>query len=95
MERTLDILTENAFKFTEERGKVTLILELLDDSEVVVSADKMSAENTKYVRIVVRDTGIGIKPEQLPHVFDRFYQAESSSTTKYEGTGIGLALAKL
>jgi len=44
--------------------------------------------------ITVRDSGIGIAKEHLPHVFDRFYQVDSSTTREHEGTGIGLALTK-
>ena len=44
--------------------------------------------------IVVRDSGVGIAETDLPHIFDRFYQADSANTRRYEGTGIGLALVK-
>ena len=44
--------------------------------------------------INVKDTGIGISPEDLPKVFDRFYQTDASTARKWEGTGIGLSLAK-
>jgi signal transduction histidine kinase/class 3 adenylate cyclase/CheY-like chemotaxis protein len=45
-------------------------------------------------RLTVADTGVGIAPDELPHVFDRFRQADSSAAREYAGTGIGLALVK-
>jgi signal transduction histidine kinase len=46
------------------------------------------------VEIVVSDTGVGIAPDVLPRVFERFFQGDSTSTRAYGGTGIGLTLAK-
>lgn len=45
-------------------------------------------------RLSITDTGIGIKPDQLPHIFDRFRQADGSESREYAGTGLGLALVK-
>jgi two-component system sensor histidine kinase ResE len=42
----------------------------------------------------VRDTGAGIPPEQLPRIFDKFYQASNQSSARAAGTGLGLAIAK-
>jgi DNA-binding response OmpR family regulator len=46
------------------------------------------------VQFQLADSGLGIAPDKLPHIFDRFYQTDTSSTRAYEGTGIGLALVK-
>ncbi|HEY9286322.1 MAG TPA: ATP-binding protein [Pyrinomonadaceae bacterium] len=71
-------LLSNAVKFTPEGGEVTVELE---------SAD---AET----RIVVSDTGKGIAPEFLPYVFDRFRQADGSTTRAHGGLGLGLAIVR-
>jgi CheY-like chemotaxis protein len=67
-------------KFTPKQGRVRL--------SVSEEADGKSAE------IFVSDTGIGIPKEELPHIFDRFHQVDSSQTREYEGTGIGLSIVK-
>lgn len=75
-------LVGNALKFTE---KGTVILE-------VRSRGRQNEQ--EQLQLSVTDTGIGIEPEQLPHIFDRFQQAESSITRKYGGTGLGLAIVR-
>jgi signal transduction histidine kinase/ActR/RegA family two-component response regulator len=71
-------LLQNAIKFTPAGGRVELRLERDD----------------KQARIVVSDTGKGIKPEFLPHIFDRFSQSDMSQTRRHGGLGLGLALVK-
>lgn len=72
-------LLTNAAKFTPEEGKVTI---------------QAQSEEAKMVRITVSDTGIGIDPEFLPHVFDRFRQADSTTTRSHNGLGLGLAIVR-
>ncbi|MEM8601677.1 MAG: ATP-binding protein, partial [Bacteroidota bacterium] len=72
-------LLANAVKFTEPGGTITV-------------GARTDALGTATVWI--RDTGVGIAPEHLPHVFDRFYQADGSNTRQHEGSGIGLALVQ-
>lgn len=71
-------LLSNAIKFTPPEGCVTVILEQF--------------QNSIQIRII--DTGQGIKSEFLPYVFDRFRQADSSSTRAYNGLGLGLAIVR-
>ena len=71
-------LLTNALKFTPKGGAVRLELERADSN----------------VRLRISDTGLGIAPNFLPHVFDRFRQADSSSTRRHGGLGLGLALVK-
>lgn len=78
MERVLLNVLANALKFTPNHGRITIRCH--------------QTEHT--VEITVEDTGIGIPPEHLSRVFERFFQSDSSSTRQYGGTGIGLSLAK-
>ena len=71
-------LLSNAVKFTPKAGHVQVALERVNS----------------HVEIVVTDTGQGIDPEFLPHVFERFRQADASTTRKYTGLGLGLAIVK-
>ncbi|MCC5655475.1 PAS domain S-box protein [Nostoc sp. XA010] len=80
-------LLSNAIKFTPRGGRVEVQL------SVVTSQEKQDTTD-KYAQIQVVDTGIGISPDFLPYVFDRFRQADSSSTRSYGGLGLGLAIAR-
>ncbi len=71
-------LLANAIKFTPKDGKVQVLLERVNS----------------HIEISVADTGIGIKPEFLPHVFERFRQAVASTTRVYGGLGLGLSIVK-
>src|SRR5205814_6790531 len=71
-------LLSNAFKFTERGGTVELAVEGADNE----------------VTITVRDSGAGIPPEQLPHIFEKFYQANNQAQSSSRGTGLGLAIAR-
>jgi signal transduction histidine kinase len=71
-------LLSNAFKFTPHGGTVSLMLEP-DEGSVIMR---------------VRDTGAGIPPEQLPRIFEKFYQADNQRAARAAGTGLGLAIAK-
>jgi len=71
-------LLSNAVKFTPKGGKIDLVLR----------------RARSHVEIVVNDSGIGIRAEFLPYVFDRFRQQDSSTTRSYGGLGIGLAIVK-
>jgi PAS domain S-box-containing protein len=78
LQQILSNLLANALKFTERDGRI----------DVRVSAEK------DWATVVVSDTGAGIPLEFLPHVFDRFRQADSSSTRRYGGLGLGLWLVQ-
>ncbi len=74
-------LIGNGIKFTPPAGKITI------DSRGLT-------ERRDYLKVVVNDTGIGILPEDLPKIFDRFYQGQKTQTGIIMGTGLGLAITK-
>jgi two-component system, OmpR family, sensor kinase len=78
LKELLVILLDNALKYTPPGGEVTLEL----------------ARHSRMVAVTVRDTGIGIPPDDLPHVFDRFYRADPARARDPASTGLGLAIAK-
>jgi heavy metal sensor kinase len=70
-------LLDNAIKHTPEGGKVTLAAQQVNDR----------------VQVTISDTGCGIPPEHLPHLFERFYRVESDRSRRTGGAGLGLAIA--
>jgi len=76
-------LVENAIKYTPCKGQVEMLLR--------------SGPNPNTVRLLVRDSGPGIASEHLPHVFERFYRAETTQPRPgvVRGSGLGLAMQNL
>ena len=78
LNQVLGNLVDNAIKYTTEDGTITLSV-FQDDN---------------WARLEVADTGIGIAPEYLPHLFDRFYRVDKARSRNRGGTGLGLAIVK-
>jgi len=78
--RIIENLAGNAIKFTPAGGNVSIRAAL--------------AEEPGYIKIMVQDDGIGISQENQAHIFEKFVQVDSSSSRRFNGSGLGLALAK-
>jgi PAS domain S-box-containing protein len=78
LQQLVSNLLSNALKFTPERGAISMLL----------------LKNAERVQLQVKDNGIGIASDFLPHVFDRFTQADTSAARRAGGLGIGLALVR-
>ena len=91
-------LAGNALKFTE-RGDVSIHISLQDDEKRAsatldqVPQEQQTAGSTVRLRFIVKDTGIGIAPEDQARIFEAFTQVDSSNTKGYQGTGLGLAIS--
>ncbi len=84
-------LVSNAVKFTPDGGRVVVEVRL---GPLVPTGVSTRPDNRLAAHVEVTDSGIGISREQLPHIFEPFFQVDSSSTREYGGTGLGLTLAK-
>lgn len=69
---------DNSIKYTPEKGEIKVSIE----------------EDDRNVQVRVRDTGIGIPPEEIPRIFERFYRVDKTRSRKYGGTGLGLTIVK-
>ncbi len=76
--RAITNLIINAIKFTPEKGKITIT----------------AVEEEDNIKISINDTGTGIPADKLPFIFDRFYQADGTTSRKYGGVGLGLSISK-
>ena len=110
MMKILTNLLSNALKFTPAEGNITVSISETDQSNVIsresstekstlndrkkISPFGRNDNTTSFVEIKIKDTGIGISQDEIPKLFDRFYQVDNSFTKEHEGTGIGLALTK-
>lgn len=74
----IDILLSNALKFTAEGGQVTVD----------------TARSNGNVRLVVTDTGVGVRPDEIGHLFERFYRTDAAKAQAVQGSGLGLAISK-
>ncbi len=81
LRQVLSNLVNNAIKFTES-------------GEIVVKARVVPEQGDLRLHCLIRDTGIGIAPERIQHLFEAFTQEDASTTRKYGGTGLGLAIVK-
>jgi heavy metal sensor kinase len=78
LQQVLTNLVANAIKFTPAGGRVWISL----------------SEEKRWACLTVRDTGVGIPPEHLPHIFDRFYRVDAGRSRDSGGTGLGLAIVR-
>jgi signal transduction histidine kinase len=78
MKQALRILIDNSIKYTPNHG------------EILVSV----TDQDGMIRVAVQDNGIGIDPQNLPYIFDRFYRSDESRARKTGGSGLGLAIMK-
>ena len=77
-------ILENASKYTGQRGKITFS----------VCEFKKEEQRTGTYRFIIEDTGIGMKPEYMEHIFEPFSRADDSRTSKVPGTGLGMTIVK-
>lgn len=83
LESILNNLLSNAYKFTEAGGRICITMEI-----------QQSDSQKMLLKLSVSDTGLGISQEDLPYIFDRFYQSRQSREVNKDGSGIGLSMVK-
>jgi signal transduction histidine kinase len=91
IEQVLSNLVSNAIKFTTENGNITISAQDATEDDIKNCPANLG---NGYIKISVKDTGIGISSEDMPKVFDKFQQIESALVRKVGGTGLGLSIAR-
>jgi signal transduction histidine kinase/DNA-binding response OmpR family regulator len=96
IEKIIFNLMTNALKYTNSRGSILVKVSLKNckEEKSIEFNSHGPIKFNKNLEIVVSDTGIGIPQEDIPKIFDRFYQIEGHSKTAVGGTGIGLSIVK-
>ncbi len=97
IEQVMSNLISNAIKFTNEGGKIIVKTENIKESEIdktILIGEEKPVFYDNYIKVSVKDSGIGIAQEDLKKVFDQFQQIENSLNRKNGGTGLGLPIAK-
>ncbi|MEX0268161.1 PAS domain-containing protein [Leptolyngbyaceae cyanobacterium UHCC 1019] len=100
LQQVLWNLLSNAVKFTPQSGRVEVRLEQVEIANVkcrsrsASAGDMSNKDPSHFAQIKISDTGKGIHPDFLPHVFDYFRQADSTTTRQFGGLGLGLAIAR-
>jgi signal transduction histidine kinase/ligand-binding sensor domain-containing protein/DNA-binding response OmpR family regulator len=95
LEKIIFNLLSNAFKFTPDEGSIKIIIQL-EKNEIGSKYSDKKLANTDYIRLDVKDNGIGMSPIHQEKIFDLYFQIDKNNDFYYKksGTGIGLALCK-
>lgn len=96
IEQIFSNLVSNSLKFTPQDGKIDVVASIIDSNEINNEELIMPniKPNGKYIKVSVIDNGIGIKKEDIPKIFDKFSQIESSLNRNKGGVGLGLTITK-
>lgn len=96
IEQILSNLTNNAFKFTKNDGKITINAKLINACDINknILINPVEPLKGEYINISVKDTGLGIKEENIDKIFNKFSQIENSLTRNAGGIGLGLTITK-
>jgi signal transduction histidine kinase/CheY-like chemotaxis protein len=99
LQQVIRNLLSNAIKFTPEGGEVDVALTVIanqpnPDTAALLSPEPEQDPIEQVIQITVKDTGVGIDSKFLPHIFEYFRQADSSSTRSHNGLGLGLAIVR-
>jgi signal transduction histidine kinase len=96
LSQVMQNLLSNAVKFTPEGGSIHVRAQILSGKAVPIgmAEEARTPDDGSHLEISVRDTGIGIRAENLKRIFDPFEQIENSASRRYNGTGLGLPLTR-